>query len=839
MHRQITVMLCMVVVLALAWGQPTAAQSGSDLIELEVDVAFDGNFRDEQWFPIQVTVTNNGDPIDGRVIVRPETSRGVRGSFSVPVDLPTSSRKTDTLYVVAQGITTQVRVELIDNVDELVLASETVGLRVLQPSDQLYVVVTNAAAGSIDLTGARADGMGAVQSNWEVDTIPDSPVALSSINMMVFSDVDTGGMTLDQEAAIEAWVANGGNLVVTGGINWQATSAGLLTMLPFEPTEDTTIDDITPLAVFANSADELTGDTTLTTGNLREDTRVLVATEAGEPLVIRRDLGEGTVHYVTVDPNTTPLRGWGDLPDLWYTLATISQPIPAWSRNFGLWDNTNAAAQILPGIDVLPSVLPICGFLALYIALIGPLNYLVLNRINRREWAWLTIPVLIVLFSVLAFIVGGQLRGTTANIGRIAIVRSWQDTEIAHSTEIIGLLSPQRTQYTMDAADGMLVRSLPRPTLTGTAGGGSLLASTFQTSIEFRQTENFSAYEFPVDASFIAGFASYGTVERPDITGTATIFYPTSERNIQVARGSVRNGTDFTLTDGVILARGATFRLTDPLEPGEVATFELRMDSFQSPAPAPIGYPLGQANLGVGYGGIVLDQSARDILGENNFAYNAGYNDFIDGDNTVERQEQRRRQLFLTALMREQYQSTARGNDVYFVGWHTDTVSPLELEDRDYTAYPTTLFVVDLEVEVEQPVDKRVRVGPDQFVWSVYERQGIGSDAPINFSVGEGNSIAFRYTPLPDAQLDNVEELWIQLQRNTSGNVSIPVDVWNWDDLDWDAHSVSNDRLEISDPEPYIGPENSVIVRIEGNDISFMTLRYLRVEHVGTFDGEA
>ena len=41
--------------------------------------------------------------------------------------------------------------------------------------------------------------------------------------------------------------------------------------------------------------------------------------------------------------------------------------------------------------------------LGAYILLIGPINYLVLRRLDRREWAWVTMPVLIVVFAVGAY----------------------------------------------------------------------------------------------------------------------------------------------------------------------------------------------------------------------------------------------------------------------------------------------------------------------------------------------------------------------------------------------------------------------------------------------------
>jgi hypothetical protein len=826
--------LCLFGLAAVA--APVAAQSGTALIEMEVDIAYDGAFRDEQWFPVRVTVTNNSDPIDGRVIVRPATSRGVRGSFSVPMDLPTNAVKSDTLWVVAQGVTTQLRVELIDNNTDQVLASQTAPLRALQPTDQLYVVVTRSAAGSVDLTNARAPGMAASQANWEIDNLPENPLVLASVNMMLFSDVDTGGLTLAQETALEAWIANGGHLVVTGGGNWQATAAGLASLLPYVPEADITVDDVTPLAAFTGSGEQLQGRTPLATGQLQENARVLVATENGEPLIIRQELGEGVVDYLTPDPNTNPLRSWAGLGQLWYTLAVTAPPVPAWARNFAAWEGTVGAAEILPGIDVLPSVLPLCGFLALYIALIGPVNYLVLSRLNRQEWAWVTIPLLIIVFSGLAFIVGGQLRGTTPSIGRVAVVRSWQDTDIAHVTEVIGLLSPQRTQYTMTGEPGTMFRSLPRNVLQG---GGSLLASTFETSIEFQKAQTVSADAFTVDASFVAGFAGYGTTAAPSISGRATIFYPPSERSAQVVRGSVRNNTDQPLTDGVILARGAAYRLGTALDPGDVADFELRLDTFELPAPAPIGYVLGQANTGLGFNfsGGSLDLTVRDILGDADYDFNPNFDGNRGNANATERQEIRRRQLFLTALMREQYQSTARGNDVYFVGWSSAEATALTLADREYDAYPSTAHVVGLAVDVEQPLNKRVRVGSDQFTWSIHQRDGLGATAPINFSVGEGNAVAFRFTPLAQARLDDVEELLVTLQRNTSGNSALPVGLWNWDDAAWEPFTVVNSRLSVESPQPYLGPDNAVLVRVLGDDVAMMTFNSLQVEHVGTFEG--
>ena len=76
-------------------------------------------------------------------------------------------------------------------------------------------------------------------------------------------------------------------------------------------------------------------------------------------------------------------------------------------------------SQIVTAVSNLPSLAlpPLGGLLGIligYIALIGPLNYIILRRLDRREWAWITMPILIVGFAVGAYGFGSALRGSSA-----------------------------------------------------------------------------------------------------------------------------------------------------------------------------------------------------------------------------------------------------------------------------------------------------------------------------------------------------------------------------------------------------------------------------------------
>ena len=103
---------------------------------------------------------------------------------------------------------------------------------------------------------------------------------------------------------------------------------------------------------------------------------------------------------------------------------------------------------------------PIQGLLILllgYIGLIGPVNYLVLRRLDRREWAWVTMPVLIAIFAVGAYGFGSALRGSDVLVNEVAIVRGAPDASEGSAQVYLGVFSPTRGTYQLSLPGGALL----------------------------------------------------------------------------------------------------------------------------------------------------------------------------------------------------------------------------------------------------------------------------------------------------------------------------------------------------------------------------------------------
>src|SRR4029079_16633676 len=98
-----------------------------------------------------------------------------------------------------------------------------------------------------------------------------------------------------------------------------------------------------------------------------------------------------------------------------------------------------------------------------------PLNYIVLRRIDRREWAWITMPVLIVGFAVGGYAFGSALRGSSIIVNEVGIVRGAPDATEGSAQVYLGIFSPTRGTYQVAVRGGGLLSS----TIWGDVFGGT------------------------------------------------------------------------------------------------------------------------------------------------------------------------------------------------------------------------------------------------------------------------------------------------------------------------------------------------------------------------------
>ena len=842
-------------ILTFGWiapAPPVHAQSTA-LIELNLDAAgigYDGYYRAGQWLPIHVRIRNHTESaIQASLVVRPQTSpESVANTFSVPVFLSpeTGSRISVTLYIQPLVQARLLRLELLDT-DGRVLTQQNFRLQLVPPNDHLYMVISDTSSPApLDLSVVRNGDARVLQGAWGVEHLPERSAALDGIDLLLISNADTGALNSQQRQALAGWVASGGHLIVSGGstaARTTRTAAGLTDLLPLQPTGVLDVSDLSTLARFLGTTANLRADTSIAIGELHDNARVLLTHENGAPLISQRDFGDGIVTYFSADPLAAPLNFWPDISELWFNIALSANPTPGWANDWKAWDPAAQATEIMPGLDLLPNSITLVGFLIAYIVVVGPLNYFLLSLLRRREWAWVSIPAFIILFSAAAWALGQQLRGTKVTLNRIAVVRSWPAENLARSDELLGLLSPRRDQLTLDVASATFISAPP------VSESEDALSLRSDGLLNIEQSNTFRAADFGVDASLVSHFVMSGTTAVPALNGEATLRFAEDGR-AQILSGTIQNQSMSTLFDPVLLFRNASLPLEAPLEPGESREFRLDIPNYYEPrvpggaaAPSSLVYTPGLrdefSSRGLTRFLASGEMSARELLGNEYAASRSRHN--YPG-NTEEWQRALRRRLLLDAIMNDHSRAPGRGNRLYLAGWSSETVSDLDLIGAEFTTLAETLYLVSIPVAFIPP-ETPVYIAAEQFTWHA-PYATVDDIGPQRFTLRPEDELVYEFVPLPEARLDSINTIHVVGRVPSSIIYKMDVQIWDWLSEEW--HDVQLDVGINADPTflegqlgRYLGALNRVRIRLfreEGG--GFLNLNMIGVEFEGSYASE-
>jgi len=221
---------------------------------------------------------------------------------------------------------------------------------------------------------------------------------------------------------------------------------------------------VTDLARFAGNAALPTGATaTIASGAPRNGAIALAdlpAASGGGPLLTAISHGGGRVTFLGADLASDPLRGWRGAPLLLGRLVpdnrlalqfTGGAPV---DLEFGAM--LGQALSNIPALEVPPAELLVLVIVG-YILLIGPISYIVLRRRDRRDLAWVTAPLLVLIFSAGTYGIGWTLKGSQVIVNEVDIIRVAAGGDAASVQSYAGVFSPSRSSYDLTVrADALL-----------------------------------------------------------------------------------------------------------------------------------------------------------------------------------------------------------------------------------------------------------------------------------------------------------------------------------------------------------------------------------------------
>ncbi len=441
------VILPLIALLAVA-GAPPGAQRGHAQarpnVTMTVEGGFASYFKTVGWVPLRVSLENAGDAVEGALVVS-STINGLTQFFETPVSLGRGASRLSTLYVPAKSDSFSVRLR----VGEADIITVEPLLRKLTPLDRLIVTVSDPIDGWNFLGDASVPygGFSAV-AQVPLSALPDRSAAYESVDVLIFSAVDSAALSEQQRHAIRAWALSGGHLIVAGGPGAQLATGGFANLLPAR-TSGTLVNSsfgnldtlIAPNSI-ERPADPITGSAPMVALTTISAAASVLAGDSETPLIVRQPFGRGQVDQLAFDPTLAPMRDWPGNAQLFEALfqgrINAANPIDLAEDPRLVKD----AASALAAPDI-PSAISMFALLTLYVLLVGPVNFLILRLIKRPQLAYITLPALTLLFSVAGITAGLRVRGFSAQINRLAIFTGDAGSSAARMNGITGVYAPR------------------------------------------------------------------------------------------------------------------------------------------------------------------------------------------------------------------------------------------------------------------------------------------------------------------------------------------------------------------------------------------------------------
>ncbi|GAB4440200.1 MAG: hypothetical protein Fur0044_36720 [Anaerolineae bacterium] len=583
--------IIIIALLALLQILPAQLQAAPAL-EMKAEPGFGGRFKYGEWLPVFVELENFGPDLLGEIRVLITSPTG-QLDFNLPAELPAGSRKRYTLYILPNNFSRSAKVEFV--VEGETYLTQTIKLTVI-PNDRYVIgsvsvnVAGLAAVNPPQLTGRRER---ADLINLPLANLPERHEGWRVLNALILNDVDTSALTPAQRSAVSRWVAEGGRLVIGGGAGAARTLAGLpaelqpVTLMNQQEIAAlpglehyTGVPILVPGPFLVAQAQPVPKTTVLLSNQAKAKAEAEIkggnslALDSALALIIELPFGAGYVDFVALDLSQSPFNAWAGVTDF---VEKLLSPGAAWPQ---FWATDIAPQQMsdsqmyyaltnLPALD-LPSIRFLGLLLAGYILLVGPVNYLVLRWRDRLSWAWITIPLITLVFSGLAYGLGFGLRGSDIIINQISIIELGQSGQAKRAQTYVGIFSPRRQRYDIQVNAETLLRPLGQGTYDPWSGsvntGGTMRVSQSNPArLQGLTVDQWSMQSFVAEA--LPG-------EQPGLAVQLT-----AERNS--IWGQVENRSSATWED-LIFVFNAKFQKLGHLEPGQTAQIRLDFDDSTS-----------------------------------------------------------------------------------------------------------------------------------------------------------------------------------------------------------------------------------------------------------------
>ncbi len=413
--------------------------------QISVEAGYQGFFRPGEWTPVTLLVQRKAESAEdtqGTFSVYSQPLEGDSRIYSREVNLGVQQRIRTTLNVqISQDA--QCRIQYKTRNSEFVQELAGNYLNPLMPYERLILMVNRGGytmpKPSINIASTRI-------AHVQPEQLPEMWQALESVDLIIFAQDPSPDLAAEKRSALLDWLRLGGRILCIGGASTSSYKDSFLApVLPVtcDGTRELTFQSSSKTAIFPASI-----------MNLKVGA-FAPWSQDGTPLIARWSVGKGEVVFSAVNledvatyaPNASAV--WD---------AMMYDPGARPGRGFAERVVTQRVDFAFGDAARLPSVMLVLILLGTYTIIVGPVNFYLLKKQRRLELAWLTIPAIVAVFSILTYLIGSSTKGGKTILREMDFIAASANEPVARMEKFASLFAPRKRTYTLQPGEqgGML-----------------------------------------------------------------------------------------------------------------------------------------------------------------------------------------------------------------------------------------------------------------------------------------------------------------------------------------------------------------------------------------------
>lgn len=422
----------------------------NDKVKMGVQCGIDGFALYD--YPAQVSITVIYDEnFTGSIRMTPIMDSGQTVvAYERDISLTKGEAKTFSFTPSSLGGTGKIKIELINDKNKTVY-KETDRITMSSSGSNVLLGIL-----SEDYSGLNYfDGLPIMLEMYDVTvstlelttkSFPENSDSLAMLNYLLIDKYDTANLSDEQYEALKDWVKDGGVLLLSLGSNYQNVLHKFSDDFITGTLGDLKKQDLTwEKEELAESSLE-----NVDTISFEFDDGYEMSSFAADKTAYKKEIGTGAVVVLGYDLGMEPFTSYNQKETVVSELLKEAAVPAIMNKLDGMYisssshyNGTNIAK--ISNNSKRPSALLFGIVLICYVILVGPLLYLFLKKVNKREKIWVTIPIVSLVFTGVIFLLGLSYRVRKPVIDTFSVISLGDNFK--SEKVFVNLTCPQAKKY--------------------------------------------------------------------------------------------------------------------------------------------------------------------------------------------------------------------------------------------------------------------------------------------------------------------------------------------------------------------------------------------------------